>query len=908
MLKINRKKMYGFFSVLISIVLLVCIFASFKSSDNLPSIYSEVNFQTYIQRNGDGTTKIIELTNEEEWEKTFYTSDSRLIPDENMISGVSAVVPEEMELVTQQGNLALYFNSKDTTFAVKNLKNGNVWTSAPQDMELDKVAKGDNLTRLYASVMIEYYSESGSLQTFDSYNHSVALENFSYKKKDNGVDIIYQIGRKKTVSSNDVPNIISKERFEYFLDKMEGSKSSDTKNRYRLYSLDNAKTEEARKKMIKEYPTVVDGDIYVLKNKEDKLLYVIRDNLAEVGYTVDDLVQDNKEHNIQSEIQEEQIFQVVFSIQLEDNKFVAKVDGSKLTSPSKTPIHTLHILPFFGAANLASRGYMLVPDGAGGLVYLNSFSSSTQNLVLPLYGRDDALRQSSTDAGQESVCLPVYGMKNGEDGFLAVIEKGDGIGSVNCAIPGLQNSYNCIWPSFTLNPRDSFEALQTGNLGGGVLTTLYPEKRYSGQLAISYTFLEKSSSNYSGMATAYREYLQKNNLLTNVRQQTEEIPFVLETIGAVDEKASALGIIQYDKVVPLTTFEQTQQIWKKLNEKGINNIHLRLCGWMNGGMSQAPADKINVLKELGGVKGLKTLISTAEDQKISVYADVQLQTIRNPNLFYSKKNNAVRYLGNVYASLYQYDIPSGSILKGTKQYLLSPVRFQSVAKTVSESLRNLGFERVSLEAFGNRLYSDYNNQQFSTRDDSIAYTKDTLGILSDKHKILVDGANSYALSEAAILVNAPMSGSGYRRISAQIPFLQMVLHGYLPYAGTPQNHTDDPQLYNLKCVEYGAVPYYQWSYESSSATRRTNYNSYYALGYENTFNIAVEEYNEQNEKLSAFSDKTISDHKKLSDGLYATYYEDGMCVIVNYNQYNVEINNVLVGAYDWTVVEGDAIC
>lgn len=908
MLTIQRKRTAGLLAALILGAGMIGSLTSCTFSDSSSWTKPEEAAQSTWERTGDGSQREIELGEEEAWNRTSYTSDARLIPDEAMAAGVGTDIPEGMEPIAQREELVLYFNPKDTTFAVESRESGRVWTSAPRDMALDKVAKGDNFTRLYASVLVEYYSESGALQTFDSYNHSVMLDNFSFEKKENGVDIAYRIGRKKTVSSADVPNIISRERLEYFLNKMEGSKRSDTKSRYRLYSLQNARTEEARQKMIREYPTIVNGDIYVLKDKEDKLLYIIRDNLAEVGYTTEDLERDNREHNIQTETEEEQIFQVILSIELDQYGLVAKVDGSRLKSPSKTPIHTLHILPFFGAANLASRGYMLVPDGSGGLVYLNSFSSSTQNLVLPLYGRDDALRQSSAEAGQQPVSLPVYGMKNGEAAFWAVIEKGDGVGSINCAVPGRQNSYNCVWPSFTLNPRDSFEALQTGNLGGGVLTTLYPEKPYAGQLSVSYRFLEGASANYSGMAAAYRAYLQQKNLLTADRVTVQEMPFILETVGAIDKQAAALGLIPYDKIVPLTTFEQTEQIWSRLKENGIHNIHLRLCGWMNGGMGQSPADTVTVVEALGGEKGLQKMLEAAKKDGVALYADLQLQTIRNAGSLYPQKERAVRYLGNVYASLYQYDIPSGNILKGTKEYLLSPSCLPALAETVSAHTELSGVEGISLEKIGSRLYSDFNVRQFSTRDDSLEHTKDALAVLSRSHRILVDGANAYTFAEASLLINIPMSGSGYRRINAEVPFLQMVLHGYLPYAGTPQNHTDDPQMYRLKCVEYGAVPYYQWSYQSGTATRGTNYSAYYALGYESTWNAAVRDYARRNETMGVLSGSTITNHRELAPQVYATCYDNGRCVVVNYNSYDAVIHGTVVAAYDWAVMEGETLC
>ena len=896
-----RRRIVGAVAALSALVLLA-------SAADEPVLMAGGDSLTTARRTGDGTRQVLNLTAAgNAWEKTFYTSDSRLIPDDTMVGGVGTTVPEGMVLIGSDGGLQLYFDEATTAFAVQDTRSGHVWSSTPLDTELDKVAMGDNLKRLSALIMVDYYTTDGSLQTFDSYNHSVAFENFTVEKQSKGVTITYQIGKKRTVTSNDVPNIISKERLDFFLDKMEGSKGSDTKNRYRLYSLEKARTEEARQKMIEEYPTVVNGDIYVLKNKEDALLYMIRDNLEAAGYTTEDLQQDNAEHNIQTVVYVPEIFQVALSIYLENGELVAEVDGSKLKSPEKTPIHTIHVLPFFGAANLASRGYMLVPDGSGGLVYLNSFSSSNEGLVLPLYGRDAALRQAQGESASMANCLPVYGMKNGDAGFTAIIEQGDGVGNINCVIPGLQNSYNCIWPSFTINPRDSFEALNTGYLGGGVFTTLYPEKAYTGNLRVSYTFLENEKADYAGMAATYRQYLQQTGGLTTQKLGGESLPFILETIGAVDMPATLLGLIQYDKIVTLTTFEQTQKIWEQLREAGVDNIQLRLSGWMNGGMSQTSADTIRVLRELGGKAGLQQLAQAAKEQQIPVYADVQLQTIRKPGLFYSKKRNAVRYLGNVYAHLYRYDIPSGNILTGTQQYLLSPSRLPALAEKVGAELAALGLTGISAESLGSRLYSDYNVNQFSNRDDSVGHIQDALAALAGCGDILVDGGNAYALAHASVLVNMPVGGSGYRRINEEIPFYQMVLHGYLPYAGTPQNHTDDPQMYALRCVEYGVAPYYQWSYSASSATKPTYYNTMYALCYTDTFETAVAEYRRRNEQTGALAAQAITGHRQLSEQVYATRYENGQWVVVNYNSYDVVIRDTVVGAYDWAVVEGEVL-
>ena len=837
------------------------------------------------------------------WDTTFYTADSRLIPDDAMTGGVGDAVPEGMRRIAADGALELYFREDTTEFAVKDTATGRVWTSSPTDRALDKVAAGDAMNRLSALLLIDFYSEKGALQTYDSYNQSVALGNFTTEPLADGVSIHYRIGKQKTVTSADVPNIIYADRFEAFLSKLDKTKADDTRSRYKLYSLSSARNETARKKMLQEYPTVEQGDLYVLRNKEDSLLYMIRDNLAEAGYTAEDLAQDNADHGIETIITEEAVFGVTLRLRLKNGRFLAEVDGEGFESPQKTPINAIHLLPYFGAANLASRGYMLVPDGSGGLVYLNSFSSLNETLQLPLYGTDEALRQTEAPGTTMPVCLPVYGMKNGDAGFLAIIEQGDGVGTVNCAIPGLQNSYNCVWSSFTLNPRDSFSSV-----GNGLVTTLYPNQLYAGDLAVSFSFLGGEEASYGGMARAYRAYLQGTGQLTDTRLTLSSQPFLLETVGLVDKEASFLGLIKYDKKVPLTTFAQTEEIVGKLRQAGVDSIILRLSGWMNGGMSQTSSSKVAPEKALGGRKGLTALLSSMEELGIPVYGSAGLQAINKPGLFYDKKGNAVRMLGNVYAHRAIFDIASGQASKtSSAPYLLTPSKLPALTQKTQSALEALGFTGAAATDLGATLYSDFNPKNFSTRSDSLSATRQALESLAGKNSLLVDTGNAYALPHAAVVANMPLEGSGYRRVNEEVPFYQIAVHGYLLYAGTERNHSDDPSTYALRCVEYGAVPYYKWSYAPSSQVKSTYYSDLYALCWEDTFQSAVAGYKRLNEETGLLAAEEIAGHRQIADQVYATLYESGTAVLVNYNRTPVSVNGITIPAEDWIVTTKEAL-
>lgn len=838
----------------------------------------------------------------EDWNKTFYTADARLVPDPSMVGGVGRELPQGMRLAAEDGALKLYFDDRTTAFAVLDTRSGAVWSSVPPDRELDKVASGVNQSRLSALVTIDYRTSDGT-NSYDSYTHSVAQGNFTVRDVEKGVAVDFRIGSPKTITSKDIPTILFKDRLEAYLAKMEEKTAADVRGMYRLYSLSAAKSEESRRELLEKYPALERGDLYVLRDKDSPLLYLIYDSLEAAGYTAEDLEADNDAQGLRTQPTEQEIFQVTLLLQLEGEKFIATVDGSRYKSPKAMPINAIHVLPFFGAANLKSRGYMLVPDGSGGLVYLNSFTDS-ETLSLPLYGQNAAIRQSAQASKAQPSRYPVFGMKNGGDAFMAVIEQGDGCASVNATVPGLQNSYNCLWASFEINPSDSFSTIRSDITGSMVTTMLYPAKVYSKDIRISYSFLQGEDAGYAGMAAAYRRALQEKGLLPLEKTGAQTLPFVLETVGAVDKSASILGLIPYDKLVTLTTFSQTRELVELLRDNGVREVALRLSGWMNGGMTQTQPDKIKVLSALGGRRELQAMLEALEGQGTAVYGSLQLESIVNPGWFYNKKRNAVRYLGNVYAHRGLFDLASGTqLLSRDAPYLLSPCRLPAVAQQAAAACSGLQFSGVALADLGDGLYADYNEDQFADRDDAIRYVEDSLAAFSGMRTML-SGGNAYALGGADILVDLPLGGSGYRKINETVPFYQMVLHGYVAYAGSAVNHADDPADARLKTMEYGASPYYQWAYADSSATKSTYYGDLFALGYRDTFQQAVRDYRRIDTQIGQTAGLAMTGHCRLADGVTVTVYEDGTAVAVNSTPEAVEVDGTVIPSYDWAVIGG----
>ena len=158
---------------------------------------------------------------------------------------------------------------------------------------------------------------------------------------------------------------------------------------------------------------------------------------------------------------------------------------------------------------------------------------------------------------------------------------------------------------------------------------------------------------------------------------------------------------------------------------------------------------------------------------------------------------------------------------------------------------------------------------------------------------MADGGNAYALPYLTDLTNAPLSNSGYKLEDESVPFYQMVIRGFIDYTGTPYNlstYTSRKQ-YVLKCLEYGSNVYFKWIYGPNYLVKDTEYDYMYSVNVEQWIDQAKDIYHEVNGVLKKVHNKRISNHEKVSEGVYKTTYENGVYVIVNYNRSEVTLDD-----------------
>jgi hypothetical protein len=171
-------------------------------------------------------------------------------------------------------------------------------------------------------------------------------------------------------------------------------------------------------------------------------------------------------------------------------------------------------------------------------------------------------------------------------------------------------------------------------------------------------------------------------------------------------------------------------------------------------------------------------------------------------------------------------------------------------------------------------------------------------------KVSMTGSNIYANKYADSLAMVPLDSTHYDIFDETIPLYQIAVHGLTQYSGNPFNLISDSQRMFLRQIEYGAIPLFILTKESSSNLVRTNWSDLYSSQYDYWKDEVINQYQVM-EKLSPLSSQFISDHTKLAEGVYQTTYEEGTRIIVNYSSVPYSDETIVIPPMEFVVLEGD---
>ncbi|RAV19427.1 DUF5696 domain-containing protein [Paenibacillus contaminans] len=568
-------------------------------------------------------------------------------------------------------------------------------------------------------------------------------------------------------------------------------------------------------------------------------------------------------------------------VKLRNGYLEVSIPSDSIVESGGKEIVAIWPFPFFGAVQkqaVQKDGYMLVPLEMGALIPMKEEHQLLNRVSAKIFGSDRAI------PGQPGTytIFPAFGMKKDDHSFLAVIEQGEYTSTVQATPSGLYTSFHWIAPQFEY--RNPFFR-QTSKLGAGYKTV--EKTRSTEDRRIRYYFQSGDKADYAGMAADYRNYLMETQGMTKIAADGKGLPLYLTLYGGAQEK----GLFS-PSFVPATTFDQAGTILKGLHEAGVGPINVLYNGWAKGGDRNVMPDVPPAERDLGGDKALASFVREAKAKGDRVYLQADYTSSRLNDSFVPSRDSLK-------------DI-NGKVLSGKANGETQYVNPASVALRLFEEnvgkYESLGIDGMYFEGFGS-VYSNFRPSDPSTRAESAANYQKLLKLA--KERLGSTGAaegNSYIIGGLDFIQHLPI-GPGYDLVATKaVPFLPIAIHGLVDYSGEWGNLRESGKEQLLRSIEFGAVPHYLLTYEDPAELRKTPGNFIYSSRYEEWEDTLAAEYKQWNETLGFVRSAFITGHRELAAGVRETRYDNGVSVVVNYNDTVYTVGGVTVEPFDFAVI------
>ena len=546
----------------------------------------------------------------------------------------------------------------------------------------------------------------------------------------------------------------------------------------------------------------------------------------------------------------------------------------------------LYVYPFFGATRGADvPGYMFIPDGSGTLIQFAAETKAQNMFYGRYYGTDlgmistlpwDALVNRPYKLG-----IPVIGMVHGEkeNGYLAVVEKGASYGQIHAHPAGIITNFNFLYNAFIYN-QSYFQA--TNRSGAGV-TVLQPQTNQF-DVAIHYRFLTGDESDYVGMARSYQQYLLDNGMLPQVVNSNEDIGIRLEFLGGEKEP-----VLFWERLISMTTVEQMHTI---LNELEVNNPEVVYYGWQPLGASSMPPRSLRLDRNLGNLNELNEMVADVLEGNGRFYLYLDPQAALWYTGGYSERRDLAMSITN--ANLIGYN-------REKVNYYLNLDALTDSYTRLSEDLAQDLSAGWALDGISNSLYSDFKENHFLNREEAIASYRALLAENDVNTAFYLP--NDYLFGQMQAYFDIPISDSGYLYTTETVPFLQIVLSGYVPYYGPALNFSSNARADLLRHVDYGVYPSYFLTQEATVNIIDTFSNWIYTSSYAQWGQDVQETYQWLNSLLGPVTGAHIIAREALADDVIAVTYSNGQQIVVNYGRSPFTLNNLTVNAQDAIITE-----
>ncbi len=805
---------------------------------------------------------------------------------------------EGYDLVADNSNYQLMIDPETLTVCVKVKSTGYIWKSNLSESDFAESTTVESTKEKYLSqILINYYDSNNKSTVFSSYKDAL-LNNNEYAPTvmcyamDNGIRVAYKIGT--TIDYYLLPDVMTVDTYNEIYEKLNATQRNRFANFYILNEYDKIDKEQ-QQAIATQYPLIKSEDLYIIQGVA-KLMKTkfVSEALRPIGWTVERVEEEYEKIGYDSETPAEANFFITVEYTLGEDGLHVNVPADQIRyDDDNFKLYSVSVLPYFGTIADGSDGYVFVPDGSGSIFDIKT--QTKNNVSLPFYGPDHTQWTKSINGTMKQAALPVFGVTNGDNSFVAYVDNGSGQGTIEYdPVYSDVTPYAHIGTEYQLAEFDTYLSNGMSNLSN---LLKFANKPYDKDISISYSFLTGEKSNYMGMAEKVRDKIFSDK----EKLSDSSTKFYFETYGSVFRKETLIGYA-YNANRALTTVDQCREIYDLLIQGGVSNIAVRYNN-LFGDKYQNSLSKIgNVNSVVGKAKDVASLAEYMGQNGDTLYPNAELVFEENSGGLGLASSHA-RFMEG---TLVTYSKTSSNIIQ--KEIALSFTQIVNKSSTIlskiddiMKRMSKLETGAIALSTVGDTMFSDFEENTVhreQVRTDSI----ELLQKISESNKIMVDVGNAYALPYATDIMDIAMDNSGLSFAAESVPFMQIVTHGYVSYAGQALNLSDNYDMLILKSVEYGAGIRYIMNYAKPEMVKDTNYSELYSTSYERWIDTAISDYKRVSAVLDGVQNCIITGHDKVADGVYVTTYENGRRIAVNYNDSDVQVDGVTVGAKNFAVV------
>ncbi len=533
--------------------------------------------------------------------------------------------------------------------------------------------------------------------------------------------------------------------------------------------------------------------------------------------------------------------------------------------------------------DLLKDQYLFVPAGNGALV-APSMENDNRDYVGEMYGTDGSRYQPYEYYKKESVKMPVFGVKDGEDAVMGIIESGAEHSEIEMSVGRKTAKFSNVAANFYVRGYDIYADKYTYT---ATITTRLSKEMVKSTLTVGFYPLTGEDANYAGMAKKYRNYLIDKGM---TKTETAQNAYALSLLGNVTTTSLAFGV-PYDSTKSMTSFNEASTIIKELAAATKKNPAVQLVGYGKSGL-----DVGQVAGGFGfaGVSGSKdeyaALTAYAKNNNIPLFTDFDMIYFKDA--------------GNGYYPLF-HTAKTATLHKSELYYRMIALRAQDedagafrvlnrsqLAGAIDKLLKKgdkLSVTGYSFSTLGSVAYSDYAEASYQVKKGMAA---DVQAMFSkvDKagHAIATDNANDYAAMSSDTIFNVEVNPRYTDVFDAYVPFYQMVFKGYVPMYSEALNLTDNYDMSVLNALASGVGLGYTLLNNYDVSYAATSHENLYSSLYSAKKAQIVETVAKYDDYYKAIANATITNYEVLDNGVTVTTFDNG--VIAYTNPTNAEQN------------------